>query len=167
MRTFSLTCLPIDYDLVRIYHPDSIIARRYPPEVAQERIQAINKAYDTLRGRAVSSDEPISATPGHRMDSAWLKPRSSRRPYFDDVAGDDRWTERTIVLIAVFVSTMSGAEFRKANYLQTLVAFVAQTSFTRLQVLKSWTPRQAGSAATKHAQSENLLAEASMQDERS
>ncbi|KIM69739.1 hypothetical protein SCLCIDRAFT_1208250 [Scleroderma citrinum Foug A] len=151
MRTFSLTCLPIDYDLVRIYHPDSIIARRYPPEVAQERIQAINKAYDTLRGRAVSSDEPISATPGYRMDSAWLKPRSSRRPYFDDVAGDDRWTERTIVLIAVF----------------TLVAFVAQTSFTRLQVLKSWTPRQAGSAATKHAQSENLLAEASMQDERS
>jgi len=107
-----LTCLPIDYDLVRVYHPDSIIARRYPPEVTQERIQAINKAYDILRGRAISLEGPISATPGPRMDSAWFKPRSSRRPYFDDVVGDDRWTERTIVLIAVFVSTRARAGFR-------------------------------------------------------
>ncbi|KAL4073871.1 hypothetical protein J3A83DRAFT_4090979 [Scleroderma citrinum] len=156
------------YDLVRIYHPDSIIARRLPPEVSQERIQAINKAYDTLRGRNVPLDEAVSPTPGRRMDTAWLKARSSRRPYFDDVVGDERWIERTIVVFAVFVIDVSGFRNYKLTIVpQTLVAFIAQTSFTRLQVLKSSTAQQAGSSGRKHVQSDDILAEPSVLNEKS
>ena len=109
-----------------------------------------------LRGRAASLDEPISATPANKTDPVRFRARPSRRPHFDDVAGDDRWTERTIVLLVVIVSIASGSIICKLIVVpQTLVALVAQTSFTRLQVLKSSTPRQASSP--KHAQSDDLL----------
>ncbi|KIK27660.1 hypothetical protein PISMIDRAFT_64154, partial [Pisolithus microcarpus 441] len=87
-----------NYELVRIYHPDSIIARRDPPEVSQERIQAINKAYGILSGKSVSQDEPEATAMERRMDPTWLRSRISRQPYFDDVSADDRWKERFIVM---------------------------------------------------------------------
>ncbi|KAI6121755.1 hypothetical protein F5141DRAFT_998372 [Pisolithus sp. B1] len=116
------------YELVRIYHPDSIIARRDPPEVAQERIQTINKAYDILRGKNDSQDEPEVASVERKMDPAWLRSRIPRRPYFDDVSADDRWKERFIVMFAAFA----------------LIGFVVQTSYHRLQVIQaspSWTAK--------------------------
>ncbi|KAI6033185.1 hypothetical protein F5J12DRAFT_712715 [Pisolithus orientalis] len=142
------------YDLVRIYHPDSIIARRDPPEVSQERIQAINKAYDILRGKNVnvSLDEPDTTAMEHMMDPAWLRGRLSRRPYFDDVSVDDRWKERFIMVFAAFA----------------LVGFVVQTSYYRLQVIKAsptWPARQ---HAKKHPQcNDEILAESDSLDDRS
>ncbi|KAJ8591198.1 hypothetical protein M405DRAFT_735517 [Rhizopogon salebrosus TDB-379] len=105
-----------DYELVRIYHPDSVVARHYPPEVSQARFQAISKAYDILRGKTSSSCEPIEAT--RKVDPMrWST--TSRRPHFDNTASDERWKERVIM----------GA------VLLTIVAFVAQTSWTRQQAI--------------------------------
>ncbi|KAG1752989.1 hypothetical protein EDB19DRAFT_1627712 [Suillus lakei] len=106
------------YELVRIYHPDSAVARHYPSEVSQARFQAISRAYDILRGKASSSSsgEPVEAT--HKVDPIRWTARS-RRPHFDDTAGDERWKEKVIM----------------GTVLLTLAAFVAQTSWTRQQAI--------------------------------
>jgi len=83
-----------DYELVRIYHPDSAVARHYPPEVSQARFQAISKAYDILRGKASSAGEPIEDI---RKADPMRWPARSRRPYFDDTTSDERWKERVIM----------------------------------------------------------------------
>ncbi|KAG1751599.1 uncharacterized protein EDB91DRAFT_1106291 [Suillus paluster] len=104
------------YELVRIYHPDSAVARYYPPEVSQARFQAISRAYDMLRGKTSASGEPVEAT--HKADPIRWSARS-RRPHFDDTASDERWKERVIMV----------------TVLLTLAAFVAQTSWTRQQAI--------------------------------
>ncbi|KAI6040271.1 hypothetical protein EDC04DRAFT_1528330 [Pisolithus marmoratus] len=140
------------YDLVRIYHPDSIIARRDPPEVSQERIQAINKAYDILRGKNLLQDELETTAMERRMGPAWTRSRTSRRPYFDDVSADDRWKERFIVMFAAFA----------------LIGFVAQTSVHRLQVIKASPTWPAKQHIKKHPQcNDEILAESDSSDDRS
>ncbi|KAG1885145.1 hypothetical protein F4604DRAFT_153332 [Suillus subluteus] len=104
------------YELVRIYHPDSAVARHYPSEESQARFQAISRAYDILRGKASSSGEPVEAT--HKVDPIRWSARS-RRPHFDDTASDERWKERVIMGIVLL----------------TLAAFVAQNSWTRQQAI--------------------------------
>ena len=49
----SCAFISLDYDLVRIYHPDSPAARAggVPPEVAHARFQAISSAYAILSGK--------------------------------------------------------------------------------------------------------------------
>lgn len=61
------------YDLVRHHHPDSQHARSLPPAEAHARFQAINSAYDFLRGRA-SSHLPGRTTWG---------PNAHAEPNFD------------------------------------------------------------------------------------
>ncbi|KAF8835742.1 hypothetical protein BDN67DRAFT_884411, partial [Paxillus ammoniavirescens] len=39
------------YDLVKLYHPDSALARTISSEQRNVRFQAITTAYDILRGR--------------------------------------------------------------------------------------------------------------------
>ncbi|KAG1813736.1 hypothetical protein EV424DRAFT_52395 [Suillus variegatus] len=104
------------YELVRIYHPDSAVARHYPSEESQARFQAISRAYDILRGKASVSGEPVEAA--HKVDPIRWSTRS-RRPHFDDTASDERWKERVIM----------------GTVLLTLAAFVAQTSWTRRQAI--------------------------------
>lgn len=104
------------YELVRIYHPDSAVARHYPSEESQARFQAISRAYDILRGKASSSGEPVEPT--HKVDPVRWSARS-RRPHFDNTASDERWKERVIM----------------GTVLLTLAAFVAQTSWTRQQAI--------------------------------
>ncbi|TFY78427.1 hypothetical protein EWM64_g5581 [Hericium alpestre] len=96
-----------DYELVKIYHPDSVVARAYPPEVSQARFHAISKAYDVLRGRRLSlasEDEgPTLRNDYHDLSSAiW---RAKQRQRADDlyVPHDDRWKDR-IILGAVVVA---------------------------------------------------------------
>ncbi|KAG2146395.1 uncharacterized protein EDB93DRAFT_1240867 [Suillus bovinus] len=105
-----------DYELVRIYHPDSAVARHYPSEESQARFQAISRAYDILRGKVSASGELVEAT--HKVDPIRWSARS-RRPHFDDTASDERWKERIIM----------------GTVLLALVAFVAQTSWTRQQAI--------------------------------
>ncbi|KAF8844399.1 hypothetical protein BDN67DRAFT_895247 [Paxillus ammoniavirescens] len=91
------------YDLVRIYHPDSPIARKYPPEVAQAQFQSIAKAYDLMRGKSSITGELLAGQERH-VDPARFRARTSKRPYFDDTAGDERWKERMIFGATVLVS---------------------------------------------------------------
>lgn len=140
------------YELVRIYHPDSIITRRDPPEVSQKRIQAINDAYGILSGKNVSQDEPEATAVERRMDPTWLRSRVSRRPYFDDVSADDRWKERFIVMFAAFA----------------LIGFVVQTSYYRLQVIQvspTWTAKPRTKNNTRY--NDGILAESNSLDDRS
>ncbi|KIK47131.1 hypothetical protein CY34DRAFT_293076 [Suillus luteus UH-Slu-Lm8-n1] len=104
------------YELVRIYHPDSAVARHYPPEESQARFQAISRAYDILKGKTSSSGEPVEAT--RTVDPIRWSARS-RRPHFDDTASDERWKERVIM----------------GTVLLALAAFVTQTSWTRQQAI--------------------------------
>ncbi|KAG6333682.1 hypothetical protein ID866_5412 [Astraeus odoratus] len=120
---------------------DSIISRLDPPEVSRERILAINNAYSILQGKGTFPDE--TGDPHPEMDSARLKTRRAGRPYFDDVAGDERWKERTLVVFAVF----------------TLIAFITQTTFTRLQVMKSTSTRRTSSSTPKCVESDEMLAD--------
>lgn len=49
----SVLTASTDYDLVRIYHPDSPHSRtsNLPPKLKEERFKAIVNAYDILRGK--------------------------------------------------------------------------------------------------------------------
>ncbi|OJA08017.1 hypothetical protein AZE42_08015 [Rhizopogon vesiculosus] len=139
-REQSLRVIKADYELVRIYHPDSVVARHYPPEVSQARFQAISKAYDILRGKTSSSGEPTEAT--RKVDPMrWAT--KSRRPHFDDTASDEKWKERVI----------TGA------VLLTLVAFVAQTSWTRQQAIAEMSSHgRASGSSVKSGRGDSALA---------
>ena len=100
-----------DYELVRIYHPDSPVARAYPPDVSQERFHAISGAYNVLRGRPAGG--PHSGPSGggelkawHNLGNEIWKAKQRRRAYADlNVSGtDDRWKDRAFILILAMVS---------------------------------------------------------------
>jgi len=44
----------VDYELVRLHHPDSTDGRRLPPSVAHARFRNIKASYDYLRGHTLS-----------------------------------------------------------------------------------------------------------------
>lgn len=136
------------YELVRIYHPDSAVGRHYPSEVSQTRFQAISKAYDILRGKTSSSGEPVEVT--HKVDPIRWSARS-RRPHFDDTASDERWKER-VIMGAVLV---------------TLAAFVAQTSWTRQQVIAEMSSHGRSSHPSKKSGNGDgaLAADESLEDD--
>ncbi|KAH7916507.1 hypothetical protein BJ138DRAFT_1074880 [Hygrophoropsis aurantiaca] len=132
------------YELVRIYHPDSPVARNYPPEVSQARFQAISKAYDVLRGKSPLTGERLAST---KMDPArWATGTSTRstRPHFDDTSGDERWKERAIL----------------AAFILTVGAFFVQTTMTRQQAIaEAVARRRSGPPSTKRAGADDALAE--------
>ena len=95
----------LDYDLVRIYHPDSFIARKYPVDIAQARFQAISKAYDLLRGKsAITGDILTDRERG--TDPARFRPKTPRRRHFDETTGDERWKERILLGATVVVGLL-------------------------------------------------------------
>ena len=92
-----------DYDLVRIYHPDSPVARNYSAELAQARFQSISKAYDMMRGKSAITGEVVTNRERH-VDPARFRPKTTRRPHFDETTGDERWKERILFGATVLVS---------------------------------------------------------------
>lgn len=46
----------VDYELCRIYHPDSPASKKEDHEVRQKRFQSISQAYDLLRGKVAVAD---------------------------------------------------------------------------------------------------------------
>jgi hypothetical protein len=95
----ALTLIPnpldtADYELVRIYHPDSPIARVYPPEISEARFHAISTSYDVLRGRRPDHDpDPPHASLHPRVDlhALW---RAKQRLRQDPLGpADDRWKD--------------------------------------------------------------------------
>ena len=87
-----------DYELVRIYHPDSPVARVYPPVVSEARFHAISASYDVLRGRRPTLDpESPDVIPRPRFDlhALW---RAKQRHRQDPVGpADDRWKDSVIL----------------------------------------------------------------------
>ncbi len=87
-----------DYELVRIYHPDSPVARVYPPEISEARFHAISASYDVLRGRRVAMDpESPGVAPRPRFDlhALWRAKQRHRRDPIGPV--DDRWKDGVIL----------------------------------------------------------------------
>ncbi|KDQ27814.1 hypothetical protein PLEOSDRAFT_5756, partial [Pleurotus ostreatus PC15] len=79
------------YELVRIYHPDTAIARySVPPDLAHTRFQSITTAYEALRGKTVA---PESRVDDGRWPtaSAWRARQTKRRDIHSE--GDDRWKD--------------------------------------------------------------------------
>ncbi|KAI0000372.1 hypothetical protein BJV77DRAFT_939203, partial [Russula vinacea] len=82
------------FELVRIYHPDSPIARAYPPDVSEARFHAISTSYDVLRGRRATLDpNSPDETPHPRVDlhALWRAKQRHRRDPMEPV--DDRWKD--------------------------------------------------------------------------
>ncbi|KAI0063646.1 hypothetical protein BV25DRAFT_1824211 [Artomyces pyxidatus] len=106
------------YELVKIYHPDSTVARAYPPEVAQARFHAISTSYDVLRGRkrntAIGEDGGASARPdSHDLSFAVWRAKQQRRADLN-IPHDDRWKDR--VFFGALILTLG------VFFLQTTVA---------------------------------------------
>ena len=100
-----------DYELVRIYHPDSPTSRHIPPEKAQARFQAITSAYDALRGKTPLSDtgEPLQGhvharrPDYHDLSTAVWKLKQRRRADLSVGMVDDKWKDRILLSVVVLV----------------------------------------------------------------
>jgi hypothetical protein len=99
-----------DYELVRIYHPDSSIARAYPPEISEARFRAISTSYDVLRGRHATYDpDSPDASPQHRVDlhALWRAKQRLRQDPLEPV--DDRWKDGIIIGSLILVRNLYSA----------------------------------------------------------
>lgn len=96
-----------DYDLVRIYHPDSPVARAggVSAETAHARFQAISSAYASLSGKKLAATLDGTDPEGfgastrssyHDLSTAMWRARQRRRAELD-VGLDERWKERIMV----------------------------------------------------------------------
>ena len=102
----NLPC--IDYDLVRLYHPDK--ATDIPPDKAHERFQVITHAYDVLRGKkasgSVDSDQSGPSTDlRYQTTAAWrTMHRRRQEELYKSGSADEKWKDRLIVAGVVGVS---------------------------------------------------------------
>lgn len=115
---FTQLCLPwltrflVDYDLVRIYHPDSPVNHSVPPHIAQSRFHAISAAYDVLRGRPTS--HPFSGdgelerkrNDFHDLSTAMWKAKQRKRAEALTFGSglDDKWKDRFMFGLIFLVS---------------------------------------------------------------
>ena len=80
-----------DYDLVRIYHPDSAISRAVPPETAHARFQAISAAYSVLTGMTSGAGSELRPD-YHSLSTAMWRAKQRRKAELN-VGLDDRWKD--------------------------------------------------------------------------
>jgi hypothetical protein len=105
-----------DYELVRIYHPDSPVARGYPPEVSEARFRTISASYDILRGRRTTLDPVLPHAPfPARVDlhALWRAKQRHRRDPIGPI--DDRWKDGVILGSLVVVSNFHSATGCRLN----------------------------------------------------
>ncbi|KAF8502389.1 hypothetical protein F5888DRAFT_1608362 [Russula emetica] len=128
------------YELVRIYHPDSPIARSYPPEVSQARFHAITTSYDVLRGRRTTLDpNSPDGTPHPRVDlhALWRAKQCHRHDPMEPV--DDRWKDG-IILGSLFLVRnfhfVLVVRRRNRKDEQALMGFVYQIRVSRLKTVE-------------------------------
>ncbi|KAH9978776.1 hypothetical protein BGW80DRAFT_1280862 [Lactifluus volemus] len=120
------------YELVRIYHPDSPVARRYPQEVSEARFRTISASYDILRGRRTTPDSVSPHAPSSpRVDlhALWRAKQRHRRDQIGPI--DDRWKDGIILGSLVVV----------------LGAFIYQIAATRQQAVSEVHQNSRGSGA--------------------
>ncbi|KAL0956028.1 hypothetical protein HGRIS_002201 [Hohenbuehelia grisea] len=109
------------YELVRIYHPDTAIARfGVPPDVAHERFQAITTAYEALRGQGSgAAGGSASRDSQYATAAAWRAATQARRRDIHS-EGDDSWKDKLIL----------------GGVVLSIAGFVAQMVFVRQKALK-------------------------------
>lgn len=107
----------IDYELVRIHHPDCSRARTLPPSTSHSRFQAISDAYIILSGKKPSSetwdrDVAYSDELRRRTRAQWRANAGSDE--FGSTSTSawenehrERWDQGILIFIVVFVSLSS------------------------------------------------------------
>lgn len=114
----SSGCSNADYELVRIYHPDSPVSRVLPASTAQTRFQAITHAYDVLRGKtshpsAINSSEvnvgevDRAKASFRNLETAMWRAKQQRRAEMRGMGGvgmSDRTKDAIMVGAVVLVS---------------------------------------------------------------
>ena len=111
-------CLHPDYELVRIYHPDSSISRALPPDRAQARFHAITAAYDALRGKRPLSDsgEPIVPRRDfHDLGTAMWRAKQQRKAELNVSVIDDKWKDRMMLGLIFLVSSEDFQRYLHTN----------------------------------------------------
>jgi hypothetical protein len=101
---------------VRIYHPDSPVARRYPQEVSEARFRTISVSYDILRGRRTTPDSVSPHAPSSpRVDlhALWRAKQRHRRDQIGPI--DDRWKDGIILGSLVVVRNFHSATGCRLN----------------------------------------------------
>ena len=174
-----------DYDLVRIYHPDSPAARAggVPPETAHARFQAISSAYAVLTGKKpVASIDGGDAGEGfagkarasyHDLSTAMWRERQRRKVDLD-VGLDERWKERLMLGAILVVRTTlrdplscassfpckstCGSANLSSQLVKTVATFVYQSYTTRTRAL-------AESQQTRRSSTRSLSSEAQLYPE--
>ncbi len=94
--------LPLDYELVRIYHPDTVDSS-VSSELAHARFQSITDAYNVLRGKTAAKPDPVSGAQQATTAARRAMHVRRHRELYEGGAVDDRWKDRMIIagLIAV------------------------------------------------------------------
>ncbi|THH08434.1 hypothetical protein EW145_g2720 [Phellinidium pouzarii] len=116
--------IALDYELVRIHHPDAPDARNVPSHVSHARFQAIKAAHDVLTGKTLRRDfpaptyTPSSSASGstshpygshrsgyraHNAHAEWVNSEWARAAGEAERRADDRWKDRTIMAVGVGV----------------------------------------------------------------
>ena len=99
----------LDYDLVRLYHPDKVIPSSAPSIAADEahaRFQAITTAYDMLRSKTPLGDS--SATTGtaeatYTTTAAYRTMQRRRQELYENGAVDDSRLDKWLIVGVVGV----------------------------------------------------------------
>ena len=99
----------VDYELVRIYHPDAPASRTLPPEKAEARFHAITAAYDALRGKTPLSEsgEPLPRRKDyHDLSTAMWRIKQQRKAELPINLIDDRWKDKLMLSVVFLVRSM-------------------------------------------------------------
>jgi hypothetical protein len=99
-RMWQITDLQarVDYELVRVHHPDSPAARDVPSDVAQARFHSITAAYDALRGGTTGAFSPERARAEARdLNAAIWRAKQARKADLNVDVVDDQWKDRIII----------------------------------------------------------------------
>lgn len=94
----------LDYDLVRLYHPDSPVSRTIHPDpaVRQARFHSITAAYEALQ-TGDPAREAQKRNDYHAQQEA-LRRAYRRRRAVDEVSVDGQWKDKLIFGVVLLVS---------------------------------------------------------------
>ena len=116
-KTYPSGSLLLDYQLVRLHHPDTPHARRLPSHISRARFQAIQSAHDALTGKSRRANNPFSMhtahTKGnkvhthgrtyrpHNVDAEWARAAEESEEH-----ATDRQKDQIITLGVIAVRTL-------------------------------------------------------------
>jgi hypothetical protein len=89
----TVLTLFVDFELVRLYHPDKVDPSSTPSEVAHARFQAIASAYKFLQERTQPGYQPTPEEQAATMTAANARARQIYRQRRLYSGGDERWKD--------------------------------------------------------------------------